>query len=150
MNHDIGGPPHSETMPNEPSGSGLDTSSKSRSPPESSVQSGGLTNASTGLDKADDSGVPRQRKGFFGKFRRHEDSVADEKKSLSAPQHFTLGSQLRATLLNSWINVLLVAAPVGSKDTISHRILVPWWFAFANISQLLCTRCMLTPLRSSL
>lgn len=150
MNHDIGGPQHSDTMPNEPSGSELDTSSKTRSPPESSGQSDGLTNASTGLDKAAESGVPRQRKGFFGKFRRNENSVVDEKKSLAAPQHFTLGSQLRATLLNSWINVLLVAAPVGSKDTHSHRILVAWWFMFANISQLLCTPCMLTPSRSSL
>lgn len=120
MNHDIGGPQHSETMPTEPSGSEIDAPNTNRSPPESSVQSGGPINASTGLDQAADSGVPRQRKGFFGKFRRHEDSVVDEKKSLSEPQHFTLGSQLRATLLNSWINVLLVAAPVGSKDTPSH------------------------------
>lgn len=30
------------------------------------------------------------------------------------PVKFTAGGQLKATLFNSWVNVLLVAAPVGS------------------------------------
>ena len=43
------------------------------------------------------------------------DMVPDvENESIKKPR-FTVASQLRATLLNSWINILLVAAPVGSK-----------------------------------
>lgn len=58
----------------------------------------------------------RQRKGgILGQFaHRHSEDDWEDKKSFSGKQTFTLGSQLRATILNSWINILLVAAPVGS------------------------------------
>jgi Ca2+:H+ antiporter len=37
--------------------------------------------------------------------------------------HFTVGSQLRATIFNSWINVLLVCVPVGSMFLNCHSFL---------------------------
>lgn len=58
---------------------------------------------------------PRKRGGFLGKFGRH-DSKDDSSSEVDKPepQTFTLGSQLKATVFNSWINVLFIAAPVGS------------------------------------
>jgi Ca2+:H+ antiporter len=59
-------------------------------------------------------------------FRRgHEAAISDEagvmavtsisstSQKLSEHKRFTLGSQLKATIFNSWINLLLIAAPVG-------------------------------------
>ncbi|CAG8383745.1 unnamed protein product [Penicillium salamii] len=114
MNHDLTGPNYSGSFPPESAGSDLDTPTPHRSPPEPSVESHDPINVSRGLDESADSGVPRQRKGgFLGKLSRGEDSLDEDKKSLSEPQKFTFASQLRATILNSWINVLLIAAPVG-------------------------------------
>lgn len=63
---------------------------------------------------------PRVRGKFKGLFKKkkHDESEAetqdlspdDEEKPKT---NFTFASQIRATLLNSWINVLLVAVPVG-------------------------------------
>lgn len=61
-------------------------------------------------------GQPRKRKlgGLFGKLKRHKqgdhekDGEPDEEK-----QKFTAWGQIRATVFNSYINVLLIAAPVG-------------------------------------
>lgn len=59
----------------------------------------------------------RQRKGFFSKFghKTEEERASpepDDVKPLGGPQ-FTVASQIRATVFNSWINVLIIAAPVG-------------------------------------
>ncbi|CAG7994794.1 unnamed protein product [Penicillium olsonii] len=115
MNHDLTGPNYSGSFPPESAGSDLGTPSTHRSPPEPSVESHDPINVSRGLDESEESGVPRQRKGgFLGKFSHGDDTSDDDKKSsLSETQKFTLASQLRATILNSWINILLVAAPVG-------------------------------------
>ncbi|KAI9784850.1 MAG: hypothetical protein M1816_000695 [Peltula sp. TS41687] len=60
------------------------------------------------------------RDRFAGKFKRHgkgsdaegrEDVVAGTPKK--AAPHFTFANQIRATLFNSWINLLLIAVPVG-------------------------------------
>ena len=60
------------------------------------VQRRGLTNFSTGtgMDTLKSDPAPSSKEG----------------------QNFTAGGQLKATLLSSWINVLLIAAPVGSKS----------------------------------
>lgn len=61
-------------------------------------------------------GKPRSR--FLGKFRRQKtEGDAEEFKDgedVEGPT-FTVASQLRATILNSWINVLIFAAPAGSR-----------------------------------
>ena len=61
-----------------------------------------------------------RRSRFIGRFsKRHPESgdVPDENGAATEdsppPQKFTLGSQLKATIFNSWINLLLIAAPVG-------------------------------------
>jgi Ca2+:H+ antiporter len=60
----------------------------------------------------------KARNRFVGRFfhKKHDTEVGTEdqkeKKSLKHKK-FTFGNQIRATLFNSWINVLLVAAPVG-------------------------------------
>ena len=58
-------------------------------------------------------GQPRKRKagGFLGKFRK--DKEEDIPEPNEKPTKFTAMGQLRATLFNSYINVLLVMAPVG-------------------------------------
>lgn len=67
---------------------------------------------------AEESGKPRNRKGrgFLGKFKTSasEQQESDDSKSPEQKHKFTVASQLRATILNSWINVLLIAVPVGS------------------------------------
>jgi Ca2+:H+ antiporter len=54
---------------------------------------------------------PRQRKGLKGMFHR-EKNVAEKDKAEegeSVKPHYTFGNQIRASLFNSWINVLLLA-----------------------------------------
>ncbi|KAJ5286709.1 hypothetical protein N7478_002395 [Penicillium angulare] len=72
-----------------------------------------------GLDFEPDleTGKTRQRKGILGKFGRHDsaqngEGLEEDVKDSDGP-NFTVASQLRATILNSWINVLILAAPAG-------------------------------------
>jgi Ca2+:H+ antiporter len=54
---------------------------------------------------------PRQRKGLKDMFHR-EKNVAEKDKAEedeSAKPHYTFGNQIRASLFNSWINILLIA-----------------------------------------
>ncbi|CAI7605049.1 unnamed protein product [Penicillium bialowiezense] len=114
MNNGLTGPEYSGSFPPESAGSDLGTPNMNRSPPEPSVESHDPINVSRGIEESSDSGLPRKRKGgFLGKFSHGDDSSDEDKKSLSETQKFTFASQLRATILNSWINILLVAAPVG-------------------------------------
>jgi Ca2+:H+ antiporter len=46
----------------------------------------------------------------LGKNKEHDEK--DDKKT-EQKQQFTVGNQIRATLFNSWINILLIASPVG-------------------------------------
>ena len=74
------------------------------------------TEASEARDVAKPLGGPRQRKGVWAKLRHKETDGAsidqDDSKSRKR-SNFSVGHQMRATILNSWINVLLLAAPVG-------------------------------------
>ncbi|KAI9732333.1 MAG: hypothetical protein M1834_001540 [Cirrosporium novae-zelandiae] len=60
---------------------------------------------------------PRKRKSNSGDNNDEERTEVDLPMSTPAPEgnehKFTVASQLRATILNSWINVLLIAVPVG-------------------------------------
>ncbi|KAJ5823003.1 Sodium/calcium exchanger membrane region [Penicillium robsamsonii] len=112
MNAGISAPEYSNTFPAEFTGSDHETH---KSPPEPSMASQDPINVSStrGIDtESVGSAQTRYRKGgILGKFKHnHDDDEGEEKKPR---QKFTFVSQLRATLLNSWINVLLVAAPVG-------------------------------------
>lgn len=118
MSNGITVPEYSNTFPPEFAGSEHETH---KSPPEPSMASQDPINVSSvrGVDSETVGSVQaRQRKGgILGKFKhRHDNDEWEDKKSLSNNQSFTLASQLRATILNSWINVLLIAAPVGSMS----------------------------------
>lgn len=76
--------------------------------------------SSRGLDLDEGNAVegakPRSR--FLGKFKRQKKDVADvedlkDGDEVEGPK-FTFASQVRATVFNSWINVLIFAAPAGS------------------------------------
>lgn len=68
----------------------------------------------------------KARRRFLSKFRKNggnsekqetddtmrTDTSRSEKKSLGPPK-YTVGNQLRGTLFNSWINVLILCAPLG-------------------------------------
>ncbi|CAG8102274.1 unnamed protein product [Penicillium nalgiovense] len=115
MHDGINVPEYSNTFGPEFAGSDHETN---KSPPEPSMASQDPINVSSvrGIDtETVGSAQARQRKGgILGKFKhRHDDDEWEDKKSLSDKQTFTFASQLRATVLNSWINVLLIAAPVG-------------------------------------
>ncbi|KXG51077.1 Sodium/calcium exchanger membrane region [Penicillium griseofulvum] len=112
MNAGISVPEYSNTFPPELAGSDHETQ---KSPPEPSMASQDPINVPSvrGTDTETlGSAQTRQRKGgILGKFKhRHDDDELEDKKP---HQKFTFASQLRATILNSWINVLLIAAPVG-------------------------------------
>ncbi|KAJ5987835.1 hypothetical protein N7481_003045 [Penicillium waksmanii] len=142
MNNGLTGPEHSDTFPPESAGSGVSPSSFQHAAtaagandhqhqfstpeqgPEPSMRSQDPINVSSsrGLDLEEESGVgagavkPRSR--FLGKFRRQktqgdaEEFKDGEDVEADGPT-FTVASQLRATILNSWINVLIFAAPAG-------------------------------------
>lgn len=70
---------------------------------------------------------PVQRSGFTNA------STADTLKSDPADsskerRNFNAVGQLKATLFNSWVNILLVAAPVGSKSPKLHLVDSKIWF----------------------
>ncbi|CAI7595964.1 unnamed protein product [Penicillium crustosum] len=117
MNEGITVPEYSNTFPPEFAGGEHETH---KSPPEPSMASQDPINVSSvhGVDSDTVGSVQaqaRQRKGgILGKFKhRHDNDEWEDKKSLSSNKSFTFASQLKATILNSWINVLLIAAPVG-------------------------------------
>ena len=98
--------------------------------PDSQQNSEDLTN---GLREVDTEVAPgagtettpkaRRRNKFLHPFKKNKDEtpqrpgLADQRRTSSFfkkdKQKFTIASQIRGTLLNSWINVLLVFVPVG-------------------------------------
>ncbi|KAJ5934432.1 vacuolar calcium ion transporter [Penicillium verhagenii] len=66
------------------------------------------------LDPEEGTGKTRQRKGLFARGSTENDTLKDDSsEDRPKPPKFTLASQLRATIFNSWINVLFFAAPAG-------------------------------------
>jgi len=68
---------------------------------------------------------PRKRRTLLGKWRNHGEENGNETASASTgdvdgeykeedKQKFTLAGQLKATVFNSWMNIFILAAPVGS------------------------------------
>ncbi|KAJ5160766.1 Vacuolar calcium ion transporter [Penicillium canariense] len=126
FNGDLQGPAYADTFPPESGSYGPAPSHRSEDPINDINNDTANMSTARGLDleseiegNVNGSGSqPRQRKGFFGKFGRKKTeeeapaSQPDKEKLVDGPK-FTVASQIRATLLNSWINVLFVAAPVG-------------------------------------
>lgn len=100
---------------------------------ERSEDSTGGTSSTTVVDRSPEvqgqgnGGMKQRKSGLMARFHKkdknHDDSEnehgADATKDGKAP-HFTLGNQLRRTLFNSWINILLIMAPVGIAVNYAH------------------------------
>ncbi|KAJ5179857.1 hypothetical protein N7492_003067 [Penicillium capsulatum] len=85
-----------------------------KGPPTAASQDPINVSSSRGLDlEGETGGQTRKRGKFFKNFgRSSRDTESEDIKDVEGPR-FTVASQLRATILNSWINVLIIAAPVG-------------------------------------
>ena len=109
----------SETLPGQPDSSGgagdIEKENVSGSRKESSQDSG----ASTGEALMGADGLKQRKSGFMSKIhgkKNNENGAAlgsSQSKSSKTGPHFTVGNQIRGTIFNSWINVLLVLVPVG-------------------------------------
>ncbi|KAI9848066.1 MAG: hypothetical protein M1837_001168 [Sclerophora amabilis] len=107
----MGNVPHANTMP-------ISSSSPAPSHPPVTFETERIGEESEEAAQPGPARTHKPRNRLLRKFMKKEDerdaSNQDEKDHLSRPkQRFTFGGQLRATLFNSWINVLLIAAPVG-------------------------------------
>ena len=62
---------------------------------------------------------PRKRRTLLGKADDDDDleaaSNSTEVTTEPDKQKFTVAGQIKATILNSWMNILIIAAPVGSE-----------------------------------
>lgn len=138
MNRNVGGPEYSGTFPPESAGSDQHTNG-----PDPSTVSQEPINVSRDLDLGEEtsnsnSAKPRKRKMW--KFGRHSDDKAPEdSKSMTGKPVFTVASQLRATIFNSWINVLIVAAPVGSMLNLLLDFAI--YMLTLSYSRLACCSC---------
>ncbi|KJK63557.1 Sodium/calcium exchanger protein [Aspergillus parasiticus SU-1] len=117
MTDGLVGPEHSDTFP--PESSGTDQVNPYRAGREPSMHSNEPINipAQTGLDE-DQMGGPRKRRTFasgFGDKSLDGDMDSNSAKDVKEKPKFTAVGQLKATLFNSWVNVLLLAAPAGSN-----------------------------------
>jgi Ca2+:H+ antiporter len=109
-NGDLGGPAESSTLPIEAPGTG-------RPKTEDSVdESCDLSmNSANGHDLRQRSFRPKKKDSsptlneYTGETSRPSDPERDDK------QKYTVAGQLKATVLNSWINLLLIFVPAGSN-----------------------------------
>ena len=117
-------PPHASTMP--PTSAGPDGPFAGPRQIDWSLDSTPGTSETIVADDAANENRPRKRKrgllARFGKKSKEDDEATRTTTSSSKKdkQKFTFVGQLRATLLNSWINILLVAVPVGIALNYAH------------------------------
>ncbi|KAJ9269423.1 hypothetical protein DTO212C5_4486 [Paecilomyces variotii] len=117
----LSGPQHADTYHAAESSS----ADRTRAASYSDTDKGGLGQSTESNDPInipepahDDSGEgkPRRRK-FFGRFNDKDEgdklALSESQESMPDKQKFTVVGQLKATLFNSWINILLFAAPAG-------------------------------------
>ncbi|KAJ5703687.1 sodium/calcium transporter [Penicillium malachiteum] len=102
------GPEYSNSFPPDSEGK-YTTGGAERSAPEPSNSSQAPINAPESPEQED--GMRKRKESSIDQRRSSEVKDPEDMKK-SEPQ-FTVASQLRATILNSWINVLIIAAPVG-------------------------------------
>lgn len=142
MTDGLQGPEHSDSFPPE---SSLSRASEGHTRPNTASvsraeSSGGVEGPDLSMhsrepinvsfqdeqEERDLEGGPRKRKSLLGKWRNHGEGNGDETASASTAdgdpedkeedkQKFTLVGQLKATVFNSWMNIFILAAPVGSE-----------------------------------
>ncbi|KAI9757181.1 MAG: vacuolar membrane-associated protein iml1 [Chaenotheca gracillima] len=112
----MGGVPHANTMP--PSSSPTDSNGSPRSigeALEASEQPSSKTNLAA--QNSSRSGATKRRNRILSKFSKHtsnpDTSEKEAEDSGKTKPRYTFANQIRATLFNSWINVLLICAPIG-------------------------------------
>ncbi|KAL1962902.1 hypothetical protein VTN77DRAFT_9080 [Rasamsonia byssochlamydoides] len=114
LNGDLGGPEHAETFPLSSMSTAqtraVDGSIEENDAPAQSTRSYEPINISQEAEDSDD-GKPRQRKKLLDTPPQNDDD--EPEKSVPDKQKFTVVGQLKATIFNSWVNVLLLAAPAG-------------------------------------
>ncbi|PYI17184.1 sodium/calcium transporter [Aspergillus japonicus CBS 114.51] len=117
MTQGLAGPEHADTFP--PQSAGTDQLNRIDSAEKADTERSLHSHDPINVPQADqpDETRPRKRRTFLNNtFRSSADedrTAADSSKSMPDKQKFTAVGQLKATLFNSWINVLLFAAPVG-------------------------------------
>ncbi|GAB1202849.1 hypothetical protein APSETT445_001472 [Aspergillus pseudonomiae] len=119
MTEGLVGPEHADSFP--PESSGTDQVTPDRAGREPSMHSNEPINisAQTGLDE-DQMGGPRKRRTFasgFGDRSLNGDIESNSANDANEKPKFTAMGQLKATLFNSWVNILLLAAPAGTNDS---------------------------------
>ncbi|GAE00201.1 sodium/calcium transporter, putative [Paecilomyces variotii No. 5] len=119
----LSGPHHAESFPAEAESSSAD---RTRAAAYSHTDKNGLGQLTESNDQISSSdpvhrdapgeGKPRRRR-LFGKSNESEENdklePSDSQESVPDKQKFTVAGQLKATIFNSWINILLFAAPAG-------------------------------------
>lgn len=119
MTEGLTGPEHYDTFPPESSGTDHVTrvDSADKVGPEPSMHSNEPINVSSQAGPDDhQASAPRKRRTFMSGFGKNSiDGEPDplSPKDIHEKPKFTAMGQLKATLFNSWVNVLLIAAPVG-------------------------------------
>lgn len=118
MTDGLVGPEHADSFPPQSAGTDLvgRTDSNDKAGTDPSMHSQVPINVPR-QDEPDDLQGPRKRRTFLSNTFKPEDDqlTTDSGKPIAKKHKFTVMGQLKATIFNSWINVLLVAAPVGSK-----------------------------------
>lgn len=111
---------HANTMPISPSSPIEMPKATEAALPEQGEPERRATNAVSSGQSPTPEAKHRRRDRLARKFKRHgkksEDGGRDDGvtgNSKKQRQHFTFMSQIKATLFNSWINILLVAVPAG-------------------------------------
>lgn len=120
--------PTSPTYNTQPSSSGFRDTEKERSEDSTAGTSGTtVVDRSPEVQGEGNGGIKQRKSGLMSRFRKRDknDNDAENKHSSDSTKdgkapHFTVGNQLRRTLLNSWINVLLIMAPVGIAVNYAH------------------------------
>jgi len=114
--HTSSGPRYANTMPSSAGGAGPSTLKKAPAEEETKdpSQDSGTGTSQTVVAEEEPRSF-RRRLPFFG--HKGRDNTGEERTTTSESkqpkQKFTAMGQIRATLLNSYINILLIAVPVG-------------------------------------
>ncbi|RAK96574.1 calcium/proton exchanger [Aspergillus ibericus CBS 121593] len=115
MTDGLVGPEHADSFPPQSAGTDLvaRTDSGDKAGTDPSMHSQVPINVPR-QDEPEDMQGPRKRRTFMSNMSRLDDRLtSDLGKPIPEKRKFTVMGQLKATIFNSWINVLLFAAPVG-------------------------------------